>query len=805
MSNQGNGKTDSKAISRCIEGEKLAGMGKIKEAIQAFRQATAIDPSFANAYLSLGFLLRQQGRLDEAIECYTEATTIQPNFFQAHFNLGNALKQQGKLDEAATCFNKVLAINPAIAEAHNSLGNIFYDRQQWDEAVVNFQNALTINPNFAGASNNLGLVLFQQGRFQEAEASHRAAVRADPEFSLAHQNLSNILRISGHIGEAEKYAENAVRLAPDFADAHITLGLAQMELKQFEAATESFYKANSLKADDSEALHNLGNALKELGRLDDAVASYRKALALTPDNANIYNNLGLALKDIGQLDDALACYYQGLAIVPDQTVIWNNLKLATKALRFLKESKGKKIDIDTSVPDLISLNASQFALFNYFLQSFRPHEAGESFSNAMAALPPSTSEKINIHETGHTSPGESRLPDKLIALLHFGRSGTGLLHSLIDGHPEISSLPGIYIRGLFNAGVWDHIAAKGWRRIPERFADMFAVLFDANCPDPTPGRIGEISFSLGQSEGMTRVGEKRDESLVLDRDKFITEALRLMQSLGKVDPGSFLLIVHAAFEAAQGTTTGKDTIFYHIHNPDDYAKANFLRYAPDARLVMMVREPLQSCESWVQSRIDDNNYTSVVLRIIDMLFAIDQVIFRMQDSVGVRLEDLKERPEETLRSLCAWLGVAESPTLYQMTAQGKKWWGDPTSPHYNPDKGMTPFGTPLKKSQPGTVFSEKDRLILRTLYYPFSVRFGYREADPDGFEKDLKDIRPLLDEMWDFEKLMIEKSGVDPAKLKRNGSYLLFHAALLDRWHVAHMFKDYPHMLRPLDVSTQGG
>ena len=60
-----------------------------------------------------------------------------------------------------------------------------------------------------------------------------------------------------------------------------------------------------------------------------------------------------------------------------------------------------------------------------------------------------------------------------------------------------------------------------------------------------------------------------------------------------------------------------------------------------------------------------------------MLFDFDQIAFRTQDSIGVRLEDLKLHPKETLSALCDWMGVEEQDSLYEMTAQGKKWWGDP--------------------------------------------------------------------------------------------------------------------------------
>ena len=42
------------------------------------------------------------------------------------------------------------------------------------------------------------------------------------------------------------------------------------------------------------------------------------------------------------------------------------------------------------------------------------------------------------------------LPQNMISLVHFGRSGTGLLHSLIDNHPEIYTLPSIYFSEFFD-------------------------------------------------------------------------------------------------------------------------------------------------------------------------------------------------------------------------------------------------------------------------------------------------------------------------------------------------------------------
>jgi hypothetical protein len=213
---------------------------------------------------------------------------------------------------------------------------------------------------------------------------------------------------------------------------------------------------------------------------------------------------------------------------------------------------------------------------------------------------------------------------------------------------------------------------------------------------------------------------------------------------------------------------------------------------------MMVREPVQSCESWVKKVIKESS-ANTHNRIVTMLFDIDQIAFRRQDSIGVRLEDLKVQSEATMTALCDWMGIQDSPTLYEMTAQGKKWWGDPSSPDYSP-KGMSPFDDSAFTRKVGSIFSEQDQFILRTLFYPFRVRFGYIEENLIGFKEDLKTIKPLLDEPFGFQKQLAENLSQDLETITRSGHALYFRAALHDRWAVLNEFNDYPHMLKPLVI-----
>ena len=183
-----------------------------------------------------------------------------------------------------------------------------------------------------------------------------------------------------------------------------------------------------------------------------------------------------------------------------------------------------------------------------------------------------------------------------------------------------------------------------------------------------------------------------------------------------------------------------------------------------------------------------------------MLFEIDNIIYHKQRSVGVRLEDLKESPRKTIPALCDWMGIEESDGLYEMTAQGKKWWGDPSSPDYAED-GMKPFGKTSIRRKVGSVFTENDRFILCTFFYPFSVRFGYVEENIEQFKADLNTIRPMLDEMFDFEKTIAERTQVNAERFMKSGSYLYLRSGLMERWNVLAKLHTYPNMIKPLNIN----
>jgi len=58
----------------------------------------------------------------------------------------------------------------------------------------------------------------------------------------------------------------------------------------------------------------------------------------------------------------------------------------------------------------------------------------------------------------------------------------------------------------------------------------------------------------------------------------------------------------------------------------------------------------------------------------------------------------------------------------------------------------------------------------------------------------------MLDAMFDFEKIIAERTQVDPEKFITSGSYLFLRSGLIERWNTLNKFHTYPNMIKPLRI-----
>jgi len=127
-------------------GKTFMNCGRHAEALAAYNRAAAPTPSAASS-LGRGNALAKLRRFDEAYEAYNQALAIDPNYAEAWLSLGNALSDQKRFPEALAAFAKALDNKPDWADVWVSRGRMFVEFKRYDEAFDAFNKAYALQPN----------------------------------------------------------------------------------------------------------------------------------------------------------------------------------------------------------------------------------------------------------------------------------------------------------------------------------------------------------------------------------------------------------------------------------------------------------------------------------------------------------------------------------------------------------------------------------------------------------------------------------------------------------------------------------
>ena len=168
----------------------------------------------ADDLLAAGNQLEDRREFEAALEVYRHALTVSPTYARAHLNIGNALRNLDRLDEAATAFRNALQCEPAYFQARFNLGSLLTSQGEFSAAEAELREVLRLEPELAEAAVMLADVLDSTQRPDEAEAELLHALRLRPDLSLAAFNLAHLLLRMNRLEEAEKWILRASELAP---------------------------------------------------------------------------------------------------------------------------------------------------------------------------------------------------------------------------------------------------------------------------------------------------------------------------------------------------------------------------------------------------------------------------------------------------------------------------------------------------------------------------------------------------------------------------------------------------------------
>ena len=111
-----------------------------------YRRLIALEPSDADAYLNLGFILCEAGRWEEASALYQAAVRHCPEDPLVHYNRAVALEAQGRVGPALKSYEESLRLQPDLVDAHQNAALLYAQAGQKQLAIRHFSAYRRLQP-----------------------------------------------------------------------------------------------------------------------------------------------------------------------------------------------------------------------------------------------------------------------------------------------------------------------------------------------------------------------------------------------------------------------------------------------------------------------------------------------------------------------------------------------------------------------------------------------------------------------------------------------------------------------------------
>jgi len=254
----------------------------LQQAIEDFRQAVELDPSYAQAYASLAI-----------------AYTIAPGYLEATERNGYS---NGRAEA-----EKTLQLDPTSSEAHAVLGAIAADEFNWQTSEKEFKLAIEAGPNNPVAHYFFAhQCLLPQKRYSEALSEYREALKIDPLSSVINTNYGLALMIVNRYDEAREQFRKTLDLDPNFSNALLRSAELEGFLGNYEVACQSI-----IRFDPEAAKTDFGKSKQSF---------YRARLRLPLDRNSL--NLSMDYAMLGSKDAALRELNSAVEDDAGDAIIW---------------------------------------------------------------------------------------------------------------------------------------------------------------------------------------------------------------------------------------------------------------------------------------------------------------------------------------------------------------------------------------------------------------------------------------------------------------------------------------------------
>ena len=333
-------------------------------------------------------------------------------------------------------FKRCLILNPLGSDVLNNLSSILVDFGCFNQATVHGKKSIVLRPDGAEGYNNLGRGLGSLDCREKALEYLEFAIKIDKTKPEIFLNLATNLRAVGKYRRAVQLLEKCLIIDKSYVEAHEELGKLLSILGEERAAEDKFLIALKLDPLRVSTRVFLCSVFEKQCRHDEALSQVE---VCSGDDQNSKNARLLEASiqfELGDYRKSIELYKQRILEEPFDSMIYNEIATIEDKVGHYSSSRRNCYRALVLKPNNILALAG---MVNTDRKIFKERNIAKWLSFLVPRRPTADKSKLDKNF-------------EITALFCFGRSGSLFFQSLFDGHPQIATIPGVYLKSWFTDG-----------------------------------------------------------------------------------------------------------------------------------------------------------------------------------------------------------------------------------------------------------------------------------------------------------------------------------------------------------------
>ncbi|EGJ50611.1 tetratricopeptide repeat protein [Desulfocurvibacter africanus] len=271
-----------------LKGDSLKALGKRKDALVAYRQASDMAEMYLEPLKKLADYYNEEGDDQRELVYLDQLDQLSPLNIDRKMSIGRINANLGNFEKAEEVFDQVVRLTnrdakTRVASVSKNIGE-YLTQKNAKLAEKYLTHSLRTKRNMISKSdmetfNTLGIALRNQGKWQEAVKNYMSALTIAPNEANLHYNMSLAYTDGEDFAHAAEHMDEATRLDPTLGEDNdivsYNIGYAFLRVKQVQKSGKYLTMALKLNPQNEDAQ----GALAKLRVLATEMAAAAKAAA----------------------------------------------------------------------------------------------------------------------------------------------------------------------------------------------------------------------------------------------------------------------------------------------------------------------------------------------------------------------------------------------------------------------------------------------------------------------------------------------------------------------------------------------